>query len=69
MNGGIKGEVIIDKLNEDFELLTQFTTVKSDLLAIGHSPMIELDVMLNDLFEISTPTDQQWKYMHRMINH
>ena len=28
MNGGLKGEAIIDKLNEDFELLVQFMNVK-----------------------------------------
>ena len=28
MNGGIKGEVIIDKLSEDFELLVKFMTSK-----------------------------------------
>ena len=58
MNGGIKGEVIIDKLCEDFEFLIQIMTVKSDLPAIGHSPLIELDVILKELFEMATPTDQ-----------
>ena len=54
MNGGIKGEVIIDKLSEGFELLVQFMTVKSDLPAIGHNPLIELDVILKELFEMAT---------------
>ena len=50
MNGGIKGQVIIDKHSEDFELLETLMTVKSDLPAIGHSPPINLDVILKDIF-------------------
>ena len=50
MNGGIKGEVIINKLSKDFELLVQFMTAKSDLPAIGHSPLIDLDVILKEIF-------------------
>ena len=69
MNGGIKGEVIINKLSEDFEPLAQFMTFKSDLRVIGHSPLIDLDVILKDLFEMATPTDQQWKDIHRVSNH
>ena len=49
MNGGIKGQVIIDKISEYLELLETLMTIKSDLPAIGHSP-IELDVILKDLF-------------------
>ena len=69
MNGGIKGQVIIDKINEEFELLETLMTIKQDLLAIGHSPLIDLDVILKDLFEMTTPIDQQWKDIHRVINH
>ena len=69
MNGGLKGEIIIDKLNEDFELLVQFMTIKSDLHAIGHSLVIELDVILKELFEMATPTNQQWKNIHKVRNH
>ena len=46
INGVLKGEVIIDKLSEDFELLVQFMTLKSDLPTVGHSPLVELDVIL-----------------------
>ena len=59
MNGGLKGEVIIDKRSEDFELLAQFMAVKLDLPTIVHNPLIELDVILKELFEMETPTDQQ----------
>ena len=69
MNGGLKGEVIIDKLSEGFELLVQFMTVKSDLPAIGHNPLIDLDVLLKELFEMATLIDQQCKYQHRLSNH
>ena len=58
MHGGLKGEVIIDKISEDFELLVQFMTVKSDIPVISHSPLIEQDVILKEIFEMETPTDQ-----------
>ena len=60
MNGGLKGQVIIDKLSEEFDLLGTLMTVKSDLPAIGHSPLIDLDVILKEIFEMATPIDQQW---------
>ena len=59
MNGDIKGQVIIDKINEDFELLSQFRTIKSYLPTIGHSPLIDLDVLLKELFVMTTPTNQK----------
>ena len=57
MNGGIKEQVIIDKIGEEFELLETLMTVKSDLPSIGHSPLIDLDLILKDIFEMATPTD------------
>ena len=69
MNGGLKGQVIINKISEDFELLAQFMTLKSYLPTIGHSPMSELDFILKDLFEMATPTNKQQKYIHRVSNH
>ena len=69
MNGGIKGQVIIDKLSEYFELLETLMTVKSDLPAIGHSSLIGLNVIVNEIFDMATPTDQQWKDIHRVRNH
>ena len=44
-------------------------TIKLDILAIGHSPVIELDAILKDIFDMETPTDQQWKDIHRVSNH
>ena len=65
MNGGMKGEVIVIKLNDDFELLTQFRMIKSSLPAIGHSPLIDLDVSLKEMFEMEIVTDQLWKDIHK----
>ena len=69
MNGGIKGHVIIDKVNKDFDLLETLMIVKSHLPTIGHTPLIDLDVILKELFEMATPTNQQWKDIHRVRNH
>ena len=69
MNGGIKRQVIIGKLSEDFELLETLMTAKLDIPTIGHTPLINLDVILKEIFEMATPTDQQWKDIHRVRNH
>ena len=69
MNGGIKEQVIIDKIGEEFELLETLMTIKLDLSAIGHSPLIDLDAIIKELFEMATPTYQQWKDIHRVSNH
>ena len=69
MNDRIKGEVITDKLSKDFEMLVQFMNVKSDLPSIGHSPLIELDFILKEIFEMATHIDQQWKDIQRVSNH
>ena len=69
MNGEIKEQVIIDKIGKEFELLETLMTVKSDLPSIGHSPLINVDVILKDIFEMATPTDKKCKDIHRVRNH
>ena len=68
MDGGINGEVMVSKLSEDFELLTQFRMIKSILPAISHNPLIDLEVVLKELFEMTIPTDQIWEDIHRMCS-
>ena len=58
INGGIKRQVIIDQLSKDFELLETLMTAKLDIPTIGHTPLINLDVILKEIFEMATPTDQ-----------
>ena len=65
MDGGIKGEVIVGKPNDEFDLLTQFRVIKSSLPVIGHSPLIDLDVSLKEMFEMEIVTDQLWKDIHK----
>ena len=56
MDGGIKGEVAVSKLSEGFELLTQFRMITSSLPIVNHNPLIDMDVVLKDMFEMTIPT-------------
>ena len=57
MDEGIKGEVSLNKLNEEFELLNQLWMITSSLPAVIHNPLIDLYVVLKYLFEMTIPTD------------
>ena len=67
LDGGIKGEVIVGKLGDDFELImTQFKMIKSSLPVIGHTPLIDLDFFLKEMFDMEIPTYHLWKEIHKL---
>ena len=66
MDGGLKGEVVVIKINKDFELLTQFLMITPSLPTISHNPLIEMDVVLEEAFEMMIPTYQLWEDIHRL---
>ena len=61
---GLKGEVLIGKLKDDFELTVMFKSIKSSMPIVTHDPLIELDVMLKEMWDAKIPTDAGWKEIH-----
>ena len=66
MDGGIKGGVVVNKLSEEFELLNQLRMITYILPTIIYNPLIDLEVVLKELFEMTIPTDQLWEDIHRL---
>ena len=66
MDGGLKREVVVSKLSEAFELLTQFQMITYTLPTVNHNPLIDMDVVLKELLEMTIPTDQLWKDIYRL---
>jgi len=58
---GLKGEVVLSKLREDFEINTLFKSIKFNLSAIAHGPLVELDVMVEEMMNVEVPLDVIWK--------
>ena len=54
---GLKGEVVIKKLKDDFELTVQFKSIRSSLPVITHAPLIKLDVLLKEMMDAEIPND------------
>jgi len=58
---GLTGEVLVNKLKDDFVLPIHFRAVKSNLPLITHDPLIELDVLQEEMMDVELPNDTAWK--------
>ncbi len=61
----LKGEVIVNKLLDDYELVNKFKAVKMKISLITYSLVVELEV-LNELMESDFPLGSQWKEIERL---
>jgi FtsZ-binding cell division protein ZapB len=63
---GLKGNTIVDKLTNDFEILSQFRTIKSCLPPISYASCIELEVLIKEMVDYDIPSESQWKEVERL---
>lgn len=56
----LKGQVNVDKLNDDFELLFQFKMIVKSLCPLSYSQYNELEVLTKDMVAHEYPTMTQW---------
>ena len=68
MEKGIKGEVIIDKLNDDFHVLNQFKLIKSTLPPISYVSCVELELLSREMMDYEIPSRNFWIEIERFSN-
>ena len=56
MEKGLKGEVIVDKLNDDFHVLNQFRLIKSTLASIYNVSCVELELLSREMMDYEIPS-------------
>ena len=68
MEKGLKGEVIINKLNDDFHVLNQFHLNKSTLPPISYVSSIELELLSRQMMDYEIPSRIFWTEIERFSN-
>ena len=63
---GLKGEIIVNKLFDGFELFLLFRRIKSNIPSVTHGPLIELDVLTKEMIDLEIPLDIEWKEIERV---
>ena len=63
---GLKGNTIVDKLTNDFKILSQFRTIKSCLPPISYASYVELEVLIKEMVDYDIPSKSQWKEVERL---
>ena len=58
---GLKGEVIIDKLNNDFHVLNHFHLIKLTLPPISYVSCVELELLSREMMDYEIPSIMFWK--------
>ena len=65
MEGNFNGEVIIDKLGDDFSILDQFQIIKEALPPIFFSSCVELEVLQREMVNFELPLQKQWNEVEK----
>lgn len=63
---GLKGEVIINNLSNDFNILDQFQVIKSNLPLISISSCVELQVLLREVMDYEIPSQSCWDQVKKL---
>ena len=56
MDKNLKGEVVVDNLSDDFDILAQIKMIKENSPAISISSCVELQVMVREMMEYKAPS-------------
>lgn len=65
MEKGLKGEVIINKLSDDFSILDQFQVIKTTLPHIFYTSSVELEILSIEMEHYEIPSQASWKEVER----
>ena len=60
MEGILKGEYILNKLEDDFDILCQLKHIKKGLPPISFSNCMELEVIAREMQAYNVPSKAQW---------
>lgn len=62
----LDGNVVVDKLTEDFEILSEFREIKTGLPPISYKSCIELEVLIKEMMDYDIPSQVWWKEVERL---
>ena len=59
LENDLDGRTIVNKLIDDFEILSQFSTIKAQLPPISYASCIDLEVLIKEIMDYHIPTEKQ----------
>lgn len=65
---GLNGNAPMEKLTDEFEILTQFKEMKAWIPPISYASFIELEVLIKDMVDYDIPSQNQWKEIYKLRN-
>ena len=60
LEGTLKGEDILNKLEDDFDILSQLKDIRKGLPPISFSNCVELEVLVWEMKAYNVPSKAQW---------
>ena len=57
---------IVNKLTDDFEILSQFNIIKAKLPPISYASCIDSEVLIMEMMDCHIPFEKQWKEVKRL---
>ena len=67
MDINLKGEAVVDKLSDDFDILAQIKMINTNSPPISTSKCVELQVMVREMMEYETPSQNYWDHIEKFI--
>ena len=68
MEKNLKGEVVIENLKYDFQVLNQFQFIKLTLPPISYESCVELEVLSREMMDSGIPSRVFWIEIERFNN-
>ena len=62
----LDGNVVANKLTNDFEIRSHFKEIKVGLPPISYVSCIELEVLIKEMMDYDIPCQDQWKEVERL---
>ena len=63
---GLIGKVIIETLNDDFEIIERFLITQRSLPPISYTQYVELDVAIKEMIDCDLSNHEQWKDVEKL---
>ena len=68
MEGTLKGEEILNKLLDDFDILCQIKNIRKNLPPISFSKCVELEVIAREMHSYTVPSKAHWNEVDKFSN-
>ena len=65
MEGTLKGEDILNKLEDDFDILCQINKIRKNLPPISFSKCVELEVIGQEMQSYFVPSKSHWNEVEK----